>query len=147
GVYANLQNGSRICVPPLADVGMSASSSLAVARFVAAQHTYRPDSLILVPQLLLALTAAAEAGLPLPAGYRFVAVGGGKVSEALLERAARAGIPVHEGYGLTECGSVVAVNLPGAGRPGTVGRPLPHVAVSIIDGEIHVAGAAMLGYL
>ncbi len=147
GVYASLGNGSRIAAPTLEEIGLSGSSGLDVQAFVEAQHRYRPQSLILVPQLLLALTAAAEFGLRLPDSYRFIAVGGGKIAPSLLERAAAAGLHVYEGYGLTECGSVVAVNLPGASRPGTVGRPLPHVSVGIVDGEIQVIGNTMLGYV
>ena len=147
GVYASLGNGSRIAVPDLGDIGLTGSSGLDVQAFVEGQHRYRPQSLILVPQLLLALTAASEFGLRLPDSYRFIAVGGGKIAPSLLDRAQAAGLPVYEGYGLTECGSVVAVNLPGASRPGTVGRPLPHVSVGIVDGEIQVIGNAMLGYV
>jgi pyrroloquinoline quinone (PQQ) biosynthesis protein C len=96
---------------------------------------------ILLPQMLLALTAALEAGAPRPARLRFAAVGGAKVARALIERARAAGLPAYEGYGLTECGSVVALNLPGADRPGSVGRPLAHVRVEIgEDREIVVSG-------
>ncbi|OXS13720.1 hypothetical protein CGX12_18210 [Zobellella denitrificans] len=62
--------------------------------------------------------------------------------------ARRLGIPAYEGYGLSECGSVVALNAPGRDKTGTVGRPLDHLRVRIADdGEIHVRGGAMLGYL
>lgn len=147
GVYASLGNGNAIHVPPLDGIGIRGSSGLDVARFVAAQSEHRPHSLILVPQLLLALVAAAEFHLPLPDSYRFIAVGGGRVAESLLERAARAGLPVFEGYGLTECGSVVTLNVPGASRPGSVGRPLSGAEVTVQDGELHVHGRTMLGYL
>jgi long-chain acyl-CoA synthetase len=147
GVYANLSAGHEVCAAPLDEMGISGSSGLNVAAFVAAQLKYRPDSIILVPQLLLALTAAAEFGVTVPATYRFVAVGGASVARSLIERARRVGIPAYEGYGLTECGSVVALNLPNADRVGSVGKPLAHAAIDVRGGEIHVRGATMLGYL
>jgi len=147
GAYANLSAGHEVCVASLSEMGISGSSGLNVAEFVAAQLRYRPDSIILVPQLLLALTAAAEFGITLPATYRFVAVGGACVARSLIERARNVGIPAYEGYGLTECGSVVALNLPNDDRAGSVGKPLAHAMVDIRDGEIHVRGATMLGYL
>ena len=59
-----------------------------------------------------------------------------------------AGLPAYEGYGLSECASVVALNAPGAVREGSVGRVLPHATLRIDEaGEIHVRGATMLGYL
>ncbi len=79
---------------------------------------------------------------------KFIAVGGGKVAPDLLRRAQKAGLRVYEGYGLTECGSCVALNTPEASRIGSVGKPLPHAQVRIADdGEIWVTGAAMQGYL
>jgi long-chain acyl-CoA synthetase len=62
------------------------------------------------------------------------------------------GLPACEGYGLSEAGSVVALNLP-TDAPGSVGRVLPHLRVEIRAadsegaGEILVHGAASLGYL
>ncbi len=138
---------TRVCVPPLNEIGVTGSSGLDVARFIAAQHRFHPQSVILVPQLLLALTAAAEFGVALPDAYRFVAVGGATVPVSLIARARRIGVPAFEGYGLTECGSVVALNLPNANRPGTVGRPLDNATIDIVDGDIHVSGSTMLGYL
>lgn len=58
------------------------------------------------------------------------------------------GLPVYEGYGLSECASVVCLNTPAACRIGSVGRPLPHARVRIdAQGELHVRGAVMVGYL
>lgn len=79
---------------------------------------------------------------------RFMAVGGGKVAPKLLQEAAALGLPVYEGYGLSECGSVVSLNTPKAHRFGSVGKPMPHASVSIApSGEVLVAGNAMHGYL
>ena len=79
---------------------------------------------------------------------RFMSVGGGKVSPKLLQGAAALGLPVYEGYGLSECGSVVSLNTPKAHRFGSVGKPMPHASVSIApSGEVMVAGNAMYGYL
>ena len=58
------------------------------------------------------------------------------------------GLPVHEGYGLSECCAVVALNRPGTRKPGTVGKPLDKVKIVIDNGEIVVAGPTIMhGYL
>jgi long-chain acyl-CoA synthetase len=58
------------------------------------------------------------------------------------------GVPVVEGYGLTEAGPVVAANGLEDNAPGTLGRPLPGVELRIADGgELLVRSPArMLGY-
>ena len=104
-------------------------------------------SLIFVPELLRGLVAAAARDNGFCASLKFVAVGGATVAPTLLQTARGLGLPVYEGYGLSECASVVALNLPGQDEIGTAGRVLPHIAVEIIDGEIVVRNPPFLGYL
>lgn len=119
------------------------------AEFMLSAGHVRPTTTILVPELLSAwVDFLRQNGLSAPSSLRFAAVGGAPVGTALAEDAWSVGIPVHEGYGLSECCSVVAVNRPGARCPGTVGRPLDTVDVAIEDGEIVVRGpTVMRGYL
>ncbi len=146
GAWAGFLAGAEVVVPAAGELGLMGGAEVDGARFARAVHRHRAESLILVPQLLAALVAALEAGAPAPECLRFVAVGGARVPPGLLARARRLGLPVHEGYGLSECGSVVCLDAEGTAGAG-VGRPLPHARVSLApDGEILVDGEVMLGY-
>ncbi|MFM4899621.1 AMP-dependent synthetase/ligase [Aeromonas hydrophila] len=151
GLYVPLLTGACSRIPSLAELGFAGSSKLDPATLAQALLRWPTHSLVLVPELLRLLLALCSANPALAeqlAGLRFVAVGGGKVSPELISRARKLGLPVYEGYGLSECGSVVALNGPDGHSLGSVGQPLPHCRVSIAaDGEILVEGAAMLGYL
>lgn len=148
GVYVPLLLGAAIHAVPLADVGLSGSSGLDPDRLRRAIDRHGAESVILLPQLLNVLNRLAAERPWTDCPLRFVAVGGGRVAPAELELAHRHGIPAYEGYGLSECHSVVALNSPGASRVGSVGRPLEHTRVRIADdGEIVVSGAVMHGYL
>lgn len=147
GLYATLLSDAQIALPSLAEIGYTGASGLDVPTLLRCLHRYQPESVILVPQLLLAVVMAAESGAPLPASLRYIAVGGGRVGPGLLARARALGLPVFEGYGLTECASVVCLNRPDASRDGSVGKALPHARVAVVDGELQVEGARALGYL
>jgi long-chain acyl-CoA synthetase len=87
------------------------------------------------------------------AGVRTLMSGSAPLSPELVEEfSARAGITVHQGYGLTEAAPVVTSTLCSARvKPGSVGAALPGVSLRLVDetgeapsegdpGEIHVAG-------
>ncbi|WP_206202775.1 AMP-binding protein [Thioalkalivibrio sp. XN279] len=147
GVYAPILRGMQVHLLPQSDMGWQGMSGFDPARLAAAIERERADSVVLVPELLKAwvmfVGAAAGTARHQPA---FVAVGGARVAPELLAAARAAGIPACQGYGLTEAGSVVALNIPGDDGEG-VGRPLPHLDCRVEAGELHVRACAFLGYV
>jgi long-chain acyl-CoA synthetase len=90
---------------------------------------------------------------------KFCGAGGMAMSSSVSEEwAERTGCEVIEGYGLTECSPVVAVNVPGKVKQGTVGPLVPDTEARVVDeegnelaqgevGELWVKGPqVMLGY-
>ena len=84
---------------------------------------------------------------------RFLVSGGAGIDAAVVAGFRKMGMEMLQGYGLTECSPIVAVNRDTANRTGSVGPPLPEIEVRIEDpdesgiGEIVVKGPKiMLGY-
>ncbi|MBA4502995.1 AMP-binding protein [Marinobacterium sp. 3-1745] len=147
GVYTALLMGASVQLPPLATLGWQGSSGLNVEQLLSALHQHRPDSLITLPQILSALAATGERGTTLPE-LRFIAVGGARVGADLIRRARAQGLPAYEGYGLSECASVVSLNTPGQDSIGSAGRALGHNHLNLsAEGELLIEGNCMLGYL
>ncbi len=72
---------------------------------------------------------------------QYAASGGAALSERLSHFFRGAGVTVLEGYGLTETTGAATVNRPDRVKIGTVGMPLPGVAIRIAeDGEILIRG-------
>jgi O-succinylbenzoic acid--CoA ligase len=118
----------------------------------------RANMVSLVPTMLRRILHADPAPL---AGIDVVLLGGAPAEPELITRAASAGLPVLQTYGMTETCSQVATVAPGETRSalGTVGRPLDGFSVTIRGdddrapdpgaiGEIVVDGPAVSpGYL
>ena len=81
------------------------------------------------------LRAGRPEGLDL--GSLWLLVAGGEALGAPLAAAFEEtfGVPLLEGYGLTETAPVVAVNVPDRHRPGSVGQMLPWVEARVVDGQ------------
>jgi len=78
-----------------------------------------------------------------------IASGSAALQERLIRLYMAAGIPIYEGYGLTEAGPCIAVNCDRRGmKIGTVGLPLIHIEIKLAaDGEILTKGENnMIGY-
>lgn len=151
-----LEQVAAVHVPLLVGATSAFSPSLPLLAFRGAGDAIadaieaeKPTILSLVPEVLAAWIAALRrTGSRAPASLRFVAIGGAPLLPGLARSAEHLGIPIHEGYGLTECGSVVALNRAGDRRSGTVGRALDGVNVEIENGEIVVRGGTVMdGYL
>lgn len=123
---------------------------------LSAIEKHRVTALVAVPsqyRLLVKETAPADT-----ASLHLCIAGAERLSEQVGENfQARFGQPILEGYGATEAAPVIALNPPAANRPGTVGRPLPNLRVTLREegqavssgemGEIWVEGPnVMLGY-
>lgn len=78
---------------------------------------------------------------------RIVSSGGAPLSKPLAEFFWSVGIPIYQGYGLTETSPIVSSNFP-RNRVGSSGLPIPHCEVRIADdGEILVRGPMIMqGY-
>jgi len=147
GLYATLIGGGRYHVLPAASLGLADPFHPDLLALTCAIAGEGATSLIVVPELLRALLLVMTyTGARFPS-LNLVAVGGAKVSSQLLRDADHLGLPVYEGYGLSECASVVALNTPVARKAGSVGQPLPHLTVEIAaHGEIVVGPRPFLGY-
>jgi long-subunit acyl-CoA synthetase (AMP-forming) len=146
GFYATLLAGGTYIALPQTQVGLSnpfAPDFRTMARAIALT---RATSIILVPEYLAGLVTWLESSGQRLRRLTLVAAGGASVTAQWLERAAAVGLPVRQGYGLTECGSVVCLHDGGSEALGSVGRSLgAHRLTLAADGEILVDGPGHLG--
>ncbi len=79
---------------------------------------------------------------------RMLISGGAPLSDDLYRFFLNIGIPVYQGYGLTEASPVICANAPGENKVGTCGRHFTHTETKIdADGELLARGPGiMMGY-
>ena len=110
-----------------------------------------------IAQLLLKLGLGKLVGKQVLKGLggrlRFIFVGGAPCPLHVLQGFRRIGVPIIEGYGLTECSPVVSATNFNESKVGTIGKKLPNIEVRIADpddqgvGELQVRGpVVMKGY-
>jgi len=134
-----LHRGTLILLPE--DVPLVGTAVAAPSRVLGFLRAARPTALVATPVLVDEIHQAAAALGDDRCAALFgrdvaplICCGGAPIDVATLTALDQLGIAVFEGYGLSENGSVVSWNRPGARRFGSVGRPLPHVQVRIGDG-------------
>ncbi|KAF0845377.1 AMP-dependent synthetase/ligase [Nocardia caishijiensis] len=108
----------------------------------------RPSPLLRAEYALCDRLVYAPLRAALGGDCEFVISGGGALTPRLGHFFRGVGVPVYEGYGLTESTAAHCVNVPGAVKIGSVGRPLGGNAVRLAeDGEIEVSGGVVFaGY-
>ena len=89
------------------------------------------------------------------ASIRYAVAGAERVKDSTRALWSRSGAVLLEGYGVTECAPVVALNVPATNKPGTVGKLLPAVEPRLAPveglknaGRLSIKGPnVMLGYM
>jgi acyl-CoA synthetase (AMP-forming)/AMP-acid ligase II len=155
-------NGIMVSVvsPLLAGGSSFIAERFHAATFWATVEQARPTFFSAVPTIYTMLTS--RPGAPPDTGsLRFVICGAAPMPRQLIgEFEGRFGVPVVEGYGLSECTVVCTLNpLHGVRKAGSVGVPVPGVEIGVVDeadallpagqaGEVVVRGPnVMRGYL
>ena len=107
-----------------------------------------PGPLLKARHALFDRLVYAKLSLALGGKAQYAVSGGAPLGERLAHFFRGVGLPVLEGYGLTETTAALTVNLPATQRIGTVGRPLPGTSVRVAaDGELLFQGGQVFrGY-
>ena len=148
-------------VAPLAAGGStSVTGRFSPATFFETVEAVRPTYFSAVPTIYAMLAGLPDDVDPDTSSVRFAICGAAPMPAELIGRFEdRYGLPIVEGYGLSECTCAATINpVHGARKPGTVGLPLPGNDVALLDdagrigregsGEVVVRGPnVMRGYL
>lgn len=148
GVYTSFLSHTEVFVFPLKDIGFRDPFNFDAAQCLSKIDEYKIESIILLPQMLHSILNIIEPNDPRIQSLKFVALGGAKTPRLLIEKAKNYGLPIYEGYGLSECSSVVSLNLPNAYKLGSVGKPLSNRKIRIAeDHEIEINMSNKVYYL
>ncbi|MSQ83418.1 MAG: long-chain fatty acid--CoA ligase [Myxococcales bacterium] len=109
----------------------------------------KPDTLLALQHKLAQRAVFSKIHAVFGGQVRAFISGGAPLSRELAEFFFAVGMPVYEGYGMTENCAAATANRPGACKIGTVGRPIAGVEIEIAsDGEVLIRGGnLMTGYL
>jgi long-chain acyl-CoA synthetase len=140
-IFEKIYNGAKI----KADAGgkgkiFDLAESTAVS-YSEALDRGRPNPILQVLHLLFDKLVYSKIRHSLGGEVRYAISGGAPLGARLGHFFRGAGITILEGYGLTETSAAAALNMPGAIRIGSVGRPVPGASAAIADdGEILLKG-------
>jgi long-subunit acyl-CoA synthetase (AMP-forming) len=142
GVYTSFLSHTEVFVFPLKDIGFRDPFNFVAAQCLSKIDEYKIESIILLPQMLHSILNIIEPNDARIQSLKFVALGGAKTPRLLIQKAKNHGLPIYEGYGLSESSSVVSLNLPNAYKVGSVGKPLSNRKIRIAEDheiEIHMS--------
>ena len=146
-VYVPILAGATIIIPNNNEIGITGSSSINMQYFIKSIFKYKPTTIVIPPILLKILIQMIKEGHEVKT-LRFIAVGGAPIGKELLQQSKELKIPVFQGYGLSEAGSVVTLNTKSQNKIGSVGKPLPHIKIKIDkSNRILISGNITKGYL
>ncbi|MGW9031128.1 class I adenylate-forming enzyme family protein [Streptomyces sp. NPDC055722] len=132
-------NGIVVSVlsPLLAGGRATVAGRFSTSTFFDLVERVRPTYFSAVPAIYAMLVALPDEIRPDTSSLRRVICGAAPMPAELIARFEnRFGVPIVEGYGLSEGTCASTLNPPGGPRkPGTVGLPLPGQTVAVMDGE------------
>ncbi len=132
-VYGRIQDGLAK-KSPLARMLFQLAVQVGWRRF---EHTqgragWHPELLL---WLLLDKLVAGNVTQKLGGRLRLAISGGAALSPEIAHVFIGLGVPIYQGYGLTETSPVVCVNRPDSNLPASIGQPMPGIEVKIGDNE------------
>jgi long-chain acyl-CoA synthetase len=124
------------------------TSAVGWRRFIATQQGHRAGLAVRSAWLLLRQLVAAPVLAAFGGRLRVAVSGGAPLDQEVARMLIGLGVPVVEGYGLTEAAPVVAANRLDDNLPGTVGRPLNGIEVKLSpqDELLVRSPSIMIGY-